>query len=166
MELCDWTDRIEASALRRSFDDEERAHLNECPECRKLTRIVQRLTEHGRSAERRSASHVPSAAAVLQRAREIRARKTERRVLRPIVWVEAIGVLTALAAAALTVAWGLRRLQTSSSLDALGRSLRAQSLGTPSLLTTAMVVTAVVVIAAGLYGLGGIEVRGTRRLRR
>lgn len=166
MRSCDWTDRIESATLRGALDADERSHLRECPECRKLTEIVELLMAHGRAAERRGARHVPSARAVLLRARQIRARKIERRALRPIVWMERIAVVVVLVAGLAIASWLARRLGDARPpllrLGPLGPELS----GPPDPIAVALLVCGAALLATTLFGLAGLGGSLSHRTRR
>lgn len=152
MRSCDWTDRIESASLRGTFDHDERSHVHECAECRKLTRIVRLLVDQGRAAEQRGARHVPSAQAVLLRARQVRARKIERRALKPIVWVERVAIAAGLLTGLAVWSWLAQRM---GAPDAALLQPGLESPAQPDLTTLAMLVSGVGLLVATLFGLAG-----------
>jgi predicted anti-sigma-YlaC factor YlaD len=165
MKECEWSGRIEAAAGRDAFGPEERAHVGECVACRELAGIVALLRAEGRSAERAANAVVPSAREILAAARPFEERAKERRVLRPIVWLERVAAVLGVMAA-LGVGWWLLRRMGDSTALALVRGSAGSGATSPDLVSASIMLTAVAAFAVAAYGLTGHTGLTAARTRR
>ncbi len=180
---CPWQGRIESCALREELSAEERAHVAACADCRALTTVIRAMISEGRRTERVSRERVPPALEILDRARgrgEAIDRGSspsapevlpeDRKVLWPIIWLERVAGVVAIALA-VGVGWplaeGLLGLlganlpwPPTALLDSAG-SGSSTDVGAASLL---MVPVVVIFWMAFLYGLTGFgDTSGSHR---
>lgn len=160
---CIWEDRIEAAARRGSFDGDELDHVRECVDCRALTAVIKLLGEEGRAAERQAIRRVPSAQAILARARVARSQADLRRVLWPILWLQRVAFVLGSLALIGAGWWLFMRAGDSLPSDLLGWIGHAHgAVASGATAPGSMVAVAATVLVAASYGLLGLGRARTR----